>query len=112
MVIRSIWTLSIRIFHRTRYNIREYLSHVAYHRRCYARVKVRETGLGLAGRLGHLVLTPALPFLVLAAIGARVAQSRRFSREFLGCLPLLFAGLCARAWGEFLGFLIPGPGAP
>jgi GT2 family glycosyltransferase len=25
-------------------------SHVAYHRRCYARVKVRETRLGLAGR--------------------------------------------------------------
>ncbi len=103
---------SIRIFHQTLYNVREYLSHVAFHRRSYARVKVRENRLGLVGRLGHVVLTPALPFLLLTAIGTRVAQSRLFSREFLRYLPLLFAGLCARAWGEFLGFLITGPGEP
>ena len=103
---------AIRIFHRTEYNVREYLSHVAYHRRCYARVQVRETRMGLAGRLGHLLLTPALPFLLLAAIGARVAQRRCFIGEFLDCLPLVFAGLCARAWGEFLGFLITRPGEP
>ena len=101
---------AIRVFHRTLYNVREYLNHVAYHRRCYARVKVRETRLGLAGRLAHVGLTPVLPFLLLTAIGTRVVQSRRFLRKCLGCLPLLFAGLCARAWGEFLGFLITGPG--
>jgi GT2 family glycosyltransferase len=62
---------AIRVFHRTRYTVREYLSHVAYHRRCYARVKLKETGLGLLARLAHLVLTPALPFLLLLAIGTR-----------------------------------------
>jgi GT2 family glycosyltransferase len=103
---------AIRVFHRTRYTVWEYLSHVAYHRRCYARVRRRETGLGLAGRLAHVVLIPALPFLLLMVIGTRVIISCRFFREFLGCLPLLFAGLCARACGEFLGFLISGPGEP
>jgi GT2 family glycosyltransferase len=103
---------AIRVFHRTQYTVREYLSHVAYHRRCYARVKRRETGLGLLARLAHVMLTPALPFLLVAAIGTRVISSRRFIREFLGSLPLLFAGLCARAGGEFLGFLICGPETP
>jgi GT2 family glycosyltransferase len=103
---------SVRVFHRTRYNIRDYLSHVAYHRRFYARVKVRETRLGPARRMAQVLLTPALPFLLLAAIGARVARRRCFMGEFLECLPLVFAGLWARAWGEFLGFLITRPGEP
>jgi len=110
---------AIRVFHQTRYNIRDYLNHVAYHRRCYARVKLRESGLGLALRLAHVLLALLLPFLLLMVIGIRVIISRRFFREFLSCLPLLFAGLCARAYGEFFGFLtsaqenhriyIPGP---
>ena len=69
---RVIWTLPSASFIGRGYNIRDYLSHVAYHRRFYARVKVRQTGWGPA-RLAQVVLTPALPFLVLAAIGARVA---------------------------------------
>ena len=101
---------AIRVFHRTPYSVREYLRHVAYHRRSYARVRLRETGPRPALRLAHAMLTPALPCLLLAAIGARVLKSRRFFREFLGCLPLLFAGLCARAYGEFLGFLLSRPG--
>jgi GT2 family glycosyltransferase len=80
---------AIRVFHRTHYTAREYLSHVAYHRRCYARVRRRETGLGLFARLAHVALTPVLPFLLLVALGTRVILSRRFFREFLGCLPLL-----------------------
>jgi len=100
---------AIRVFHRTQYTVREYLSHVAYHRWCYARVKRRETGLGLLARLAHVLLTPMLPFLLLMVIGTRVIISRRFFHEFLGCLPLLFVGLCARAYGEFRGFLISGP---
>lgn len=103
---------AIRVFHRTLYTVWEYLSHVVFHRRCYARVKLKETGLGMAGRLAHVMLTPALPFLLLMAIGTRVIISRRFFHEFLGCLPLLFAGLCARACGEFLGFLISVPEGP
>ena len=63
-------------------------------------------------RLAHIMLTPAVPFLLLAAVGARVLRSRCFFREFLGCLPLLFSGLCARASGEFLGFLLSSPGEP
>jgi GT2 family glycosyltransferase len=101
---------AIRVFHQTVYTVREYLSHVAFHRWCYARVRLRETGLGLVARLAHIMLTPALPFLLLAFTGTRVARSSRFFREFLGCLPLLSAGFCARAYGEFLGFLMSGPG--
>jgi GT2 family glycosyltransferase len=103
---------AIRVFHQTGYTVPEFLRHVAYHRRSYARVRLRETGLGLVARLAHMVLTPALPFLLLTATGTRVAQSSRFFREFLGCLPLLLAGFCARAYGEFLGFLMTGPGKP
>ncbi len=97
---------SIRVFHGTLYGFREYLSHVAFHRRCYARVRMKERGLGLVARLGRIALTPALPLLLVVAIAARVAQSRGVFREFLACLPVLLAGLSARAWGEFLGFAI------
>ncbi len=99
---------SIRVFHQALYSVRDYLRHVSLHRWCYARVRVKERRLGLAGRLGHALLAPLLPLLLLPAIGSRVAASRCFRREFLGCLPLLFAGLCARAWGEFLGFAAKG----
>ena len=68
--------------------------------------------MGIVARLAQVLLTPAVPFLLLAAIGTRVFISRRFFREFLGCLPLLFTGLCARAWGEFLGFLTSSPEKP
>ena len=98
---------AIRVYHRTLYTVREYLGHVAFHRQCYAQVKGRERHLGLAQRLVHIITAPALPFVLLAATGIHVAKSRRHLRKFLGCLPLLFAGLCARAWGEFWGFMAP-----
>ena len=105
---------AIRIFHQTHYNVREYLSHVAYHRRYLRPGHVEgDPDRGLAGRLGHLVLTPALPFLLYKRPLALVwPKPLLFIGELLDCLPLVFAGLCARAWGEFLGFLVTGPGEP
>ena len=98
---------SIRVYHNAVCGLREYLIHVAHHRRCYARVRVRELRLGKAARLGYVLLTPALPFLLLGLITMRVAAHGRSAGAFLACLPLLILGLCARAWGEFLGFANP-----
>jgi GT2 family glycosyltransferase len=97
---------SIRVFHRALYGPREFLRHVVFHRRCYAQVKVRECRVGAMGRLARSLLAPALPFLLLVVITARVLRSGRHQREFLRCTPLFFGGLCARAWGEFLGFAL------
>jgi GT2 family glycosyltransferase len=95
---------AIRVFHRVLHGFRDFLRHVAHHRCCYARVKVREFRLGPTARLARCLFAPILPLLLLATIAARVAASGRFHREFLACLPLFYAGLCARAWGEFRGF--------
>ncbi len=97
---------SIRVFHRALYTSREFLRHVVLHRRCYAQVTVLERRVSAMGRLARSLAAPALPFILLATISARVLRSGRHQREFLRCLPLLFGGLCARAWGEFLGFAL------
>ena len=95
---------SIRVFHRTLYTAGEFLRHVAFHRRCYAKVQVKVQHLSKRQRLFRLLLTPLLPFLLFGATGQRVMRSHSLRGQFLRSLPLLFAGLCARAWGECKGF--------
>lgn len=95
---------SIRVFHQTLYSIGDYLRHVAMHRRCYARVKIKERRLTRVARLGHIVVLPLVPFILLGTTGLQVLRSHNLLRHFFASLPLLFLGLCARAWGEMRGF--------
>ncbi len=99
---------TIRVFHASLYSAGSYLRHIVHHRRCFARLKVWERQLGSAARLAHTMLTLVLPLLLLGVLSWRVARSAGLMRRFLTCLPLVCAGLFARAWGEFLGYVAPG----
>ena len=95
---------AIQVFHRTLYTAGEFLRHVAFHRRCYAKVQMKVRQLSKRQRLFRLLLTPILPFLLFGATGLRVMRSNSLHGQFFRSLPLVFAGLCARAWGECQGF--------
>lgn len=77
------------------------------HGRYFARVRVREQGLGTSRRLAFAFLSPLLPFVLFARAGARVLRHRTYVAEFLLAAPLVFLGHAAWALGELLGYLSP-----
>ncbi|MFQ5616397.1 MAG: hypothetical protein ACE5GO_08065, partial [Anaerolineales bacterium] len=59
-------------------------------------------------RVLYLLLTPALPFLILFRLTKR-AIARNYARQYLTTLPLIFLFAIVWAVGEFAGYLL-GPG--
>ncbi len=66
------------------------------------------TRLEFAGRRrrwAYVLLSPALPLLLLGRMAARAARTRPTSREFFRGLPALTVLVVAWSWGEWLGYL-------
>jgi GT2 family glycosyltransferase len=95
---------SIRVAHTARYQLGEFLRHIAAHRRCFARVVVQEKRYIMPKRFAAALAAVFLPPLLVPVIAWRVTRSEHLLRPFLLALPVVFLGVLARAWGEFLGF--------
>jgi len=101
----SVSAPSIRIAHLYSDDIANFLRHMIFHRRSFAAIKSVEQKLPVLQRIGFVLLFPLLPFLLYLLIMIRVLRSNVPVRHFFIVTPQILAGLCARAWGELLGYL-------
>jgi glycosyltransferase involved in cell wall biosynthesis len=69
----------------------------------------RRATLSPSQRAAYLAAAPAVPFLLLARMGARVWQKRCRVDKFMYSLPLLMPALGIYVFGEFMGYAF-GPG--
>jgi glycosyltransferase involved in cell wall biosynthesis len=97
----------IRVGHKKHYTVREYL----YQRYLYARsyAGMRRDGAARIQQLSYLLMSFALPPILLYRIVYRVLRAGRYGRELARSFPLL--GLFVSAWaaGEVIGYWC-GPG--
>lgn len=96
---------AIRVYHDSPTGFRHFLTHTFEHRRAYARVRVREREMTAARRAVEMALLPLTPMLLMAAVLLRLRRCPPYLPRYLACAPVLFLGYCARAWGEFAGYL-------
>jgi glycosyltransferase involved in cell wall biosynthesis len=101
---RILFVPGIRVFHTVRYDLRGFLRHVVEHRRAFAAVTAREKHFSTAKRGAAALGTAFLPLLLFPLIAWRVVRSRVHVRQFVLSSPVVFLGVLARAWGEFLGY--------
>jgi len=101
---RVLFVPGIRVFHTIRHDLRGFLRHVVEHRRAFAAVTAQEKHFSTAKRGAAALGTAFLPFLLFPVIAWRVVRSRVYVRQFVASSPVVFLGVLARAWGEFLGY--------
>jgi len=95
----------IRVHHHASGSLVAMLRHVCDHRRCFARVKCRAKHLTPAERLLALLLEPATPGLLMAAVLLRLRRHPVYLPVFAAVSPALFLAFVARAVGETVGYL-------
>jgi GT2 family glycosyltransferase len=93
----------ILVFHSASYQPRDFLRHIVEHRRCFARVCLREGRISKGFACLWLLSGPFLPLLLVAAISWRVVRAGGLLAPFLRSLHWVLAGLVARALGEMRG---------
>jgi GT2 family glycosyltransferase len=79
--------------------------HIVEHRRHFAAMEVREHHWGRGRRLFAVLQLPLLPFLLTAATAWRLRRAPRLYFRYLAAAVPAFLGFCARAWGQFLGYV-------
>jgi GT2 family glycosyltransferase len=107
---RVLFWPAARVYHHYDGGLRDFLEHQALHRRGYAAVLCRQRGLSRWGRLGRILGLPWLPGLLSGALVYRLDRTPGLFRPLAGAAPLVWLSFCARAWGEFTGYLRPGEG--
>ncbi len=95
---------AIKVSHTAMYRLGGFLKHVASHRRNFAEVMIGQEKISRARRLVLVLVSPLAPFLLFLCIASRVLRSRGYLYCFLLSSPIVFLGLVARSWGEFLGY--------
>jgi GT2 family glycosyltransferase len=103
--IKVLCVPSIKVYHTAHYTFRSLLSHIFSHRRQFARLMVREKKLSSLQKSVFCLLSPLLSPVLFLVVFLRVLKSGAFLTEFFCSSLLVFAGLTARAWGEFTGFV-------
>jgi len=81
------------------------LSHIVEHRRHFAAIEVRERKWRGGRRLMAILTLPFLPLLLTAAVAWRLQRSPRLYVPYLATALPAFLGFCARAYGQFLGYM-------
>jgi GT2 family glycosyltransferase len=102
---KVLFTPAIRVFHTADSSVREFLAHVAVHRRFFIRVARSEGRLASWQRWPLAFLAPLYVLALLMLTARRVLGCPVYLPQFLLALPLVFAGFCARTWGELSGLL-------
>jgi len=95
------------VYHRGPFGYLYYLRQRYLFSRAFAGAR-RET-LSKAQRAAYLLAAPAVPFLLLARMGARVFSKKRHRDKFLLSLPLIVPALVGYVAGEWMGYAF-GPG--
>jgi glycosyltransferase involved in cell wall biosynthesis len=103
--LRPRFDPSLRVRHCNLEDIAEYASHEAFHGECFAHVRVREQRLTNQKIFYHVLVSPLLPFLLLARALLFLGNSPSVYPRFLICLPVVVLGYVGWSWGEFLGYL-------
>ncbi len=98
---------TIRVNHINLTSLRKFIAHAPFHGQSFARVRSREQHFSPAKRLFYAVICPALPFLLFFRTAKRTLQTREYLWPFIKSAPLVFLGLTAWAFGEFLGYKKP-----
>jgi glycosyltransferase involved in cell wall biosynthesis len=96
---------SIKISHINIDRFGRFLRKEVMHGSHFARVRVREKSLTKLRRTMFALLFLFLPYLLYYRTARRILKNRVYMKEFLISTPLVFLGLVAWSFGEFLGYL-------
>lgn len=102
--IKVLCIPSIKVYHTAHCTVRSLLSHIFSHRRQFARMMVREKKPSNLQKFFLYLGAPLLPPVLFLVVFLRVMKSGVFRKAFFCSCPLVFAGLAARALGEFAGY--------
>jgi GT2 family glycosyltransferase len=101
---QSLFDPGIKMVHTYVGGVSSLLDHIEEHRRAFAMVRSREKKFSRARSMVEMAALPLHPFLLIVIIIWRLRFSPGLYPVFLSSLPLVFAGLWARARGEFQGY--------
>ncbi|MBA2350425.1 MAG: glycosyltransferase [Burkholderiales bacterium] len=99
------WVPEMRVIQRASYPFQAFCRQRLLHGREFGSSRVR--GRSVWMQLSRLMLSPLIPFVYLAKIGARVARDGRYVGAFIYALPVLFLFVLVWAAGETWGYLAP-----
>jgi glycosyltransferase involved in cell wall biosynthesis len=102
---RTFFAPQLRVYHHLSESLPAMLRHVYAHRRAFARVRCEVKRLSRGRRLLALLLEPATPALLMAAVGLRLRRCPAYLPVFALVSPTLFLAFTARALGETAGYL-------
>jgi glycosyltransferase involved in cell wall biosynthesis len=91
------------VHHRGPFDFGYYLRQRFWFSRAFA--GARRHALSLAHRIIYLVAAPVLPVVLLARIGWRVWEKKRYVRHFVGAVPLMIPALAVFVAGEWVGYV-------
>ena len=95
------------VYHRGPFDYGYYLRQRYLFSRAFA--GARRGTLSAAKRAVYLLAAPAIPFVLLARMGARVFAKKCHTGKFLLCLPLIIPAMVIYVIGEWMGYAF-GPG--
>lgn len=102
---RPLFTPSIRVSHINISHLGEFLHRKVFHGKSFAKVRMAEEKFSKLKRLAYGLISPVLPGILFYRIARRVIRRKIHPKQFVQSSPLIFAGVVAWSWGEFLGYL-------
>lgn len=103
--IKVLFVPSIKVYHTANYTAFSLLHHFFSHRSQFTRLMVHNKRLSNLKKLIYCFFIPVLPIILFGVVFLRVLKSGVFIKELFYSSPLVFAGLTARALGEYVGLL-------
>jgi glycosyltransferase involved in cell wall biosynthesis len=102
---KVLFVPTIKVSHITTYNLVGFLKHIIHHRMNFVEVMIREQKMTQGYQTAFFAALPLFPFLLFGCIANRLLKAKTYLPQFILASPIVFLGLVARSWGEFLGFL-------
>jgi glycosyltransferase involved in cell wall biosynthesis len=101
---KPLFVPSIKISHINIDSLKGFLKHELIHGKSFAKVRVLEQKFSIWQRAVFILISPLLPILLFYRTVRRVFKNRIYLKQFLCSFPLVFLGLSAWSFGEFLGY--------
>ena len=96
---------SIKVSHINIRSLMEFLKKEIMHGNFFAKVRMSEKKFSILQRISFVMISPLLPFLLFLRVAKRVFKTRIYLKQFILSSPVVFLGLIAWSYGEFLGYL-------
>jgi GT2 family glycosyltransferase len=94
----------IIVSHRSIDGLREYVRHEFEHGGCFARVRVESERFSRPRRLVYSLLSPLIPFRILAKLALYNLGNRIYLSHFIRALPLVIVGVVSWSTGELVSY--------